>query len=216
MWGRRRRRRWAQSPQSFSRSLGRDPRGSRRAELDRDLHALTFTLAPPSELYTLSLHDALPISRRARLRPRTPPAKAMTKDSARMKKRTARNLWRSEEHTSELQSPMYLVCRLLLEKKKRWRSAHVGATKASSVGAVAAVVLAEPRTGSTRQPSRRARPRPARFDFYARTALRTLHSFPTRRSSDLQKSEAQTENASRQSDDQRFCENEEENCAESL
>src|SRR5437762_9998693 len=29
--------------------------------------------------------------------------------------------WRSEEHTSELQSPMYLVCRLLLEKKKRNR-----------------------------------------------------------------------------------------------
>src|SRR5437763_9550197 len=29
-----------------------------------------------------------------------------------------RLLWRSEEHTSELQSPMYLVCRLLLEKKK--------------------------------------------------------------------------------------------------
>src|SRR5437879_7241862 len=27
--------------------------------------------------------------------------------------------WRSEEHTSELQSPMYLVCRLLLEKKKK-------------------------------------------------------------------------------------------------
>ena len=29
--------------------------------------------------------------------------------------------WRSEEHTSELQSPMYLVCRLLLEKKKKLR-----------------------------------------------------------------------------------------------
>src|SRR3712207_8477392 len=29
------------------------------------------------------------------------------------------NLWRSEEHTSELQSRQYLVCRLLLEKKKR-------------------------------------------------------------------------------------------------
>src|SRR5437763_4617052 len=28
-------------------------------------------------------------------------------------------IWRSEEHTSELQSPMYLVCRLLLEKKKK-------------------------------------------------------------------------------------------------
>src|ERR1017187_9987439 len=32
--------------------------------------------------------------------------------------------WRSEEHTSELQSPMYLVCRLLLEKKKKNKSAN--------------------------------------------------------------------------------------------
>src|SRR5437764_2405290 len=31
---------------------------------------------------------------------------------------TGNHVWRSEEHTSELQSPMYLVCRLLLEKKK--------------------------------------------------------------------------------------------------
>src|SRR5437762_11472307 len=31
---------------------------------------------------------------------------------------------RSEEHTSELQSPMYLVCRLLLEKKKKKKSTH--------------------------------------------------------------------------------------------
>src|SRR5437762_5569918 len=30
--------------------------------------------------------------------------------------------WRSEEHTSELQSPMYLVCRLLLEKKKKQKN----------------------------------------------------------------------------------------------
>src|SRR5437764_7085904 len=34
---------------------------------------------------------------------------------------TLSNAKRSEEHTSELQSPMYLVCRLLLEKKKKWR-----------------------------------------------------------------------------------------------
>src|SRR5437879_10002796 len=33
---------------------------------------------------------------------------------------------RSEEHTSELQSPMYLVCRLLLEKKKTTKSAYQG------------------------------------------------------------------------------------------
>src|SRR3712207_6943475 len=31
-----------------------------------------------------------------------------------------RSVWRSEEHTSELQSRQYLVCRLLLEKKKKW------------------------------------------------------------------------------------------------
>src|SRR5437879_11441849 len=33
--------------------------------------------------------------------------------------------WRSEEHTSELQSPMYLVCRLLLEKKKKEKTSIV-------------------------------------------------------------------------------------------
>src|SRR5436189_3717095 len=37
--------------------------------------------------------------------------------SARLRPTPSR--WRSEEHTSELQSPMYLVCRLLLEKKKK-------------------------------------------------------------------------------------------------
>src|SRR5437762_6069826 len=38
----------------------------------------------------------------------------------------ANKSWRSEEHTSELQSPMYLVCRLLLEKKKRKTAGLVG------------------------------------------------------------------------------------------
>src|SRR5437764_2795955 len=41
---------------------------------------------------------------------------------------------RSEEHTSELQSPMYLVCRLLLEKKKRSR--HSSAPPAASTSAI--------------------------------------------------------------------------------
>src|SRR5262245_66481980 len=62
-----------------------------------------------TEIYTLSLHDALPIYRRCpsarRLRPRwRPPSWCW--------------LPRSEEHTSELQSLRHLVCRLLLEKKK--------------------------------------------------------------------------------------------------
>src|SRR5436189_2723073 len=67
------------------------------------------------EIYTLSLHDALPIcSSPARTsRPSTSTASATWHWTAR-----APTTCRSEEHTSELQSPMYLVCRLLLEKKK--------------------------------------------------------------------------------------------------
>src|SRR3712207_8370080 len=38
---------------------------------------------------------------------------------------TAKDAWRSEEHTSELQSRQYLVCRLLLEKKKMYRYVHL-------------------------------------------------------------------------------------------
>src|SRR5437762_9782437 len=40
--------------------------------------------------------------------------------------------WRSEEHTSELQSPMYLVCRLLLEKKKNMHAYAFLKTEISS------------------------------------------------------------------------------------
>src|SRR5256885_11673557 len=68
-----------------------------------------FNDTATTEIYTLSLHDALPISGvvgtgRARLQRHGP-------------KRAAGH--RSEEHTSELQSPCNLVCRLLLEKKKK-------------------------------------------------------------------------------------------------
>src|SRR4029079_19838308 len=59
-----------------------------------------------TEIYTLSLHDALPICRR--------PARS----SSPARWRRSWHTWpgRSEEHTSELQSLAYLVCRLLLEK----------------------------------------------------------------------------------------------------
>src|SRR5437762_14202711 len=73
-----------------------------------------------TEIYTLSLHDALPISLRVTacvpvvsVRSR-PPSAACTR-----RRRRRSPCRRSEEHTSELQSPMYLVCRLLLEKKKK-------------------------------------------------------------------------------------------------
>src|SRR5690348_18119081 len=72
------------------------------------------------EIYTLSLHDALPISKR---RPRTAllPRRPLSPSGVNvtsMSRRPARVWNRSEEHTSELQSPVHLVCRLLLEKKK--------------------------------------------------------------------------------------------------
>src|SRR5262245_66357771 len=69
-----------------------------------------FNDTATTEIYTLSLHDALPISaaisgpcRVRRWRPHIP------------------HRSRSEEHTSELQSLRHLVCRLLLEKKKKTR-----------------------------------------------------------------------------------------------
>src|SRR5256885_6366000 len=69
-----------------------------------------FNDTATTEIYTLSLHDALPISRRARLKRAWPRRTAMTWPTS---------FSRSEEHTSELQSPCNLVCRLLLEKKKK-------------------------------------------------------------------------------------------------
>src|SRR5436309_8130685 len=79
----------------------------------------SFNNPPPPEIYTLSLHDALPISsskaissRNSRSISRRPP------ERHRWRKSPAARRSRSEEHTSELQSRENLVCRLLLEKKK--------------------------------------------------------------------------------------------------
>src|SRR3712207_7377049 len=92
-------------------------------------HCFFFNDTATTEIYTLSLHDALPICGKARLRETT---------SAQTVPQTSRESQalapcggtrcsaparcsppRSEEHTSELQSRQYLVCRPLLEKKKR-------------------------------------------------------------------------------------------------
>src|SRR6266496_6739073 len=72
-----------------------------------------FNDTATTEIYTLSLHDALPISPRD-LRPesRSPGGCRASRKPRR------RSPARSEEHTSELQSRRDLVCRLLLEKKK--------------------------------------------------------------------------------------------------
>src|SRR5476651_2877540 len=70
-----------------------------------------FNDTATTEIYTLSLHDALPIS--------WPPYSARPPKAKRVMRMT-----RSEEHTSELQSRQYLVCRLLLEKKKKKPITH--------------------------------------------------------------------------------------------
>src|SRR5687767_15307747 len=76
-----------------------------------------FNDTATTEIYTLSLHDALPISQRQVL---GGDGDARGRGGGRRQGRQLRlHVDRSEEHTSELQSLAYLVCRLLLEKKKK-------------------------------------------------------------------------------------------------
>src|SRR2546425_8462509 len=85
-----------------------------------------FNDTATTEIYTLSLHDALPIYPRERRDragdPREQKDEARGDDRDRLRAPPAR--FRSEEHTSELQSLAYLVCRLLLEKKKQLLRRH--------------------------------------------------------------------------------------------
>src|SRR2546430_11394489 len=90
-----------------------------------------FNDTATTEIYTLSLHDALPISRAHGLaatgrfsRPARTSHRRMTPLSFIVARSLPSGL-RSEEHTSELQSQSNLVCRLLLEKKKNKHSAAV-------------------------------------------------------------------------------------------
>src|SRR2546426_3785947 len=84
-----------------------------------------FNDTATTEIYTLSLHDALPIFAETQY-----DARLLVRPNGRRRLANLRKLLqmagaeaehRSEEHTSELQSPCNLVCRLLLEKKKKNR-----------------------------------------------------------------------------------------------
>src|SRR2546426_8805653 len=77
-----------------------------------------FNDTATTEIYTLSLHDALPICLRRRVVEDASPQREAAAERGLGQEGLARGLHRSEEHTSELQSPCNLVCRLLLEKKK--------------------------------------------------------------------------------------------------
>src|SRR3712207_7882179 len=83
-----------------------------------------FNDTATTEIYTLSLHDALPISSsRSRCVSCLKRSRSTVSRLQLIRSRPAATWpWtsRSEEHTSELQSRQYLVCRLLLEKKKKY------------------------------------------------------------------------------------------------
>src|SRR5256885_8653571 len=80
-----------------------------------------FNDTATTEIYTLSLHDALPILHESLA------ARAQLREALRLGDRC--HHLRSEEHTSELQSPCNLVCRLLLEKKKNLVIRHILITR---------------------------------------------------------------------------------------
>src|SRR3712207_7955947 len=92
-----------------------------------------FNDTATTEIYTLSLHDALPISTLGRARQlahvrrqRVQLGRVARQHPVQLdveREALGRDL-RSEEHTSELQSRQYLVCRLLLEKKKKSRDSR--------------------------------------------------------------------------------------------
>src|SRR2546426_3847829 len=102
-----------------------------------------FNDTATTEIYTLSLHDALPISPWA-VSPRHPCLRALQTCVC------APSYYcrlcccppRSEEHTSELQSPCNLVCRLLLEKKKKTNNNHVSKRKRRDYSKYASVLSA--------------------------------------------------------------------------
>src|SRR3712207_6846519 len=106
------------------------------------MYIFFFNDTATTEIYTLSLHDALPISKRKDGRywgrytvytANGPKQKAVygrtrqevaDKLARALSDRTQGLTFRSEEHTSELQSRQYLVCRLLLEKKTNTHPPH--------------------------------------------------------------------------------------------
>src|SRR5207237_9251226 len=105
------------------------------------LFLFVFNYTATTEIYTLSLHDALPISHGERPQDvGAEPVPAVARREEFVRRRRVQSCerivsepdvdhHRSEEHTSELQSHLNLVCRLLLEKKKKKykRTIHIQA-----------------------------------------------------------------------------------------
>src|SRR3712207_8521886 len=95
-----------------------------------------FNDTATTEIYTLSLHDALPISRTFphQVGEDVPDPGARDREIDLEGREGAARHLRSEEHTSELQSRQYLVCRLLLEKKKDTTKYKLIGSRVSTLG----------------------------------------------------------------------------------
>src|SRR5476649_1076684 len=131
-----------------------------------------FNDTATTEIYTLSLHDALPIFSGAVGLPAPDSTKVAVNYPAG---------YRSEEHTSELQSHSDLVCRLLLEKKK---NENAGRPKNDEIGGARGKI---PVLRRDRHDAGRRDVPPGRQLFFFLMIRRPPRSplFPTRRSSDL-------------------------------
>src|SRR2546430_8898710 len=95
-----------------------------------------FNDTATTEIYTLSLHDALPISPATHRSVPPSPRASSGRDRSRPERRSGSAGKgaddRSEEHTSELQSQSNLVCRLLLEKKKKYKISAISPHRATT------------------------------------------------------------------------------------
>src|SRR5476649_1303654 len=125
-----------------------------------------FNDTATTEIYTLSLHDALPIYRQDHRQGRRdhPP-------------HPGGDRCRSEEHTSELQSHSDLVCRLLLEKKKQRRERRKSrTTKKNPARRRRRTRRRTPARRASRKLTRRKRTTPRRFFFFNDTATTEIYT----------------------------------------
>src|SRR5688500_11694740 len=144
------------------------------------LHSSSLFIFPaPSDSYTLSLHDALPISVGQFL---LAPGEFLL-DVGRFSHRAGEK--RSEEHTSELQSPCNLVCRLLLEKKNTQSNRIATSVLAMGFAPSHQLRILVSNCWNAHSASVSCFFASLFFSFHFSCSLRFLHSFPTRRSSDL-------------------------------
>src|SRR5476649_1094641 len=146
---------------------------------------------PSTETYTLSLHDALPISRSARQHPGRRPDPARVPAALRRNRDCAADVRRSEEHTSELQSHSDVVCRpprptpFPYTTLFRSLDPHVNIQVGAQILREYLQRYGETETALQMYADRKSTRLNSSHTVTSYAVHRDLHPFPTRRSSDL-------------------------------